>query len=223
MEHIAVAIDGPCGAGKSTIAREAAARLKFTYVDTGAMFRAIGLAASRRGVSGKDADGIIKILPEIKLELTYMDGAQHILLCGEDVTEAVRAPEISQYASEVSQVPEVRAFLLNFQRDLAKEHNVIMDGRDIGTVVLPEAQVKLFLTASDRVRAERRYKELIAKGGDSSLEKVLRDIRERDKRDMTRKAAPLRQAEDAILLDTTNLDLGQSIEAVIRIIAKKCS
>ena len=161
MKYISVAIDGPSGAGKSTVARAAAAKLGYVYVDTGAMYRSIGLAVCRRGIAGEDTTGIIATLPEIAIQLTYQDGAQHVLLNGEDVSEAIRTPEISYYASKVSAVPEVRRFLLETQRNMAKNGNILMDGRDIGTVILPDAPVKIFLTASAQSRAERRYKELI--------------------------------------------------------------
>ncbi len=220
-QHIAVALDGPSGAGKSTVAREVAARLGFTYVDTGAMYRAIGLAVCRKGVDGNNTEGIVATLPEIDIELTYKDGMQHVLLCGEDVSEAIRTPEISMYASKVSAVPEVRSFLLGLQRGMAKTQSVIMDGRDIGTVILPDAQIKIFLTASAWTRAERRYVELLDKGQDVVFEQVLAGIRERDRQDMTREVAPLRQAEDAVMLDTSGLDLEESVEAVLRIITEK--
>ncbi len=220
-QHIAVALDGPSGAGKSTVAREAAARLGFTYVDTGAMYRAIGLAVCRKGVDGSDTEGVIDTLPGIDIALTYKDGVQHVLLCGEDVSDAIRTPEISMYASSVSAVPEVRRFLLELQRGMAETQNVIMDGRDIGTVILPDAQVKIFLTASAWTRAERRYAELIEKGHKVVFEQVLSGIRERDRQDITRETAPLKQAEDAVMLDTSGLDLEQSIEAVLRIITEK--
>ena len=171
MKYISVAIDGPSGAGKSTVARAAAAKLGYVYVDTGAMYRSIGLAVCRRGIAGEDTAGIIATLPEIAIQLTYQDGAQHVLLNGEDVSEAIRTPEISYYASKVSAVPEVRRFLLETQRNMAKNGNILMDGRDIGTVILPDAPVKIFLTASAQSRAERRYKELI--------EKVFGDVRAR--------------------------------------------
>ena len=161
MKYISVAIDGPSGAGKSTVARAAAAKLGYVYVDTGAMYRSIGLAVCRRGIAGEDTAGIIATLPEIAIQLTYQSGAQHVLLNGEDVSEAIRTPEISYYASKVSAVPEVRRFLLETQRNMAKNGNILMDGRDIGTVILPDAPVKIFLTASAQSRAERRYKELI--------------------------------------------------------------
>ncbi len=221
MGYISVAIDGPSGAGKSTVARAAAARLGYVYVDTGAMYRAIGLAVCRKGISGDDAADIVAVLPEITLALTYQDGAQHILLCGEDVSEDIRTPEIAKYASKVSAVPEVRQFLLNTQRDMAKKGNILMDGRDIGTVILPDAPVKIFLTASAEARAQRRYLELREKGQQVTLDDVLHDIRQRDHQDMTRAVAPLKQAEDAVLLDTSDITLEQSIEAVLRIIREK--
>ena len=221
MGYISVAIDGPSGAGKSTVARAAAARLGFVYVDTGAMYRAIGLAVCRKGIAGEDAAGIIAALPEIDVRLSYQDGAQHVLLCGEDVSDAIRTPEIAYYASKVSAVPEVRKFLLDVQRDMAKKGNILMDGRDIGTVILPDAPVKIFLTASAEKRAERRYLELCQKDRQLTRESVLHDIVERDRQDMTRAAAPLRQADDAVLLGTSDMTLDESIEAVLQIIREK--
>ena len=221
MEYISVAIDGPSGAGKSTVARAVAARMGYVYVDTGAIYRAIGLAVYRRGIAGEDTAGIIASLPTVDISLAYQDGMQHVLLNGEDVSEAIRTPEIAQYASKVSAVPEVRRFLLDVQRDMAKNSNILMDGRDIGTVILPDAPVKIFLTASAKTRAERRYRELKEKGQQVTLEGVLADIQARDRQDMTRAVAPLRQADDAVLLDTSALDLEQSIAAVLRIIREK--
>ena len=221
MEYISVAIDGPSGAGKSTVARAVAARMGYVYVDTGAMYRAIGLAVYRRGIAGEDTAGIIASLPTVDISLAYQDGMQHVLLNGEDVSEAIRTPEISQYASKVSAVPEVRRFLLDVQRDMAKNSNILMDGRDIGTVILPDAPVKIFLTASAKTRAERRYRELKEKGQQVTLEGVLADIQARDRQDTTRAVTPLRQADDAVLLDTSALDLEQSIAAVLRIIREK--
>ncbi|MGI6180892.1 MAG: (d)CMP kinase [Agathobaculum sp.] len=221
MGYIAVAIDGPSGAGKSTVARAAAARLGYVYVDTGAMYRAIGLAVCRRGIEEGDTAGILAVLPEIRLAITYQNGAQHVLLNGEDVSEAIRTPEIARYASKVSAVPAVRQFLLDVQRGMAENGNILMDGRDIGTVILPQAQVKIFLTASVEARAERRYLELREKGQDVTREQVAADIAERDRQDMTRAIAPLRQAEDAVLLDTSALTLEESIQAVLRIIQEK--
>ena len=214
MKYISVAIDGPSGAGKSTVARAAAAKLGYVYVDTGAMYRSIGLAVCRRGIAGENTAGIIATLPEITIQLTYQDGAQHVLLNGEDVSEAIRTPEISYYASKVSAVPEVR-------RNMAKNGNILMDGRDIGTVILPDAPVKIFLTASAQSRAERRYKELIEKGQQVTMDGILHDINERDRQDMTRAVAPLKQADDAVLLDTSSLTLEESIAAVLRIIREK--
>ena len=211
MKYISVAIDGPSGAGKSTVARAAAAKLGYVYVDTGAMYRSIGLAVCRRGIAGEDTAGIIATLPEIDIRLAYQDGAQHVLLNGEDVSEAIRTPEISYYASKVSAVPEVRRFLLETQRNMAKNGNILMDGRDIGTVILPDAPVKVFLTASAQSRAERRYKELIEKGQQVTMDGILHDINERDRQDMTRAVAP----------DTSSLTLEESIAAVLRIIREK--
>lgn len=221
MGYISVAIDGPSGAGKSTVARAAAARLGYVYVDTGAMYRAIGLAVCRKGISGDDTAGIVAVLPEVQLDIRYEDGAQHILLCGEDVSDVIRTPEIAKYASKVSAVPEVRQFLLETQRDMAKNSNILMDGRDIGTVILPDAPVKIFLTASAEARAQRRYLELHEKGQSITFDEVLHDIQQRDEQDMTRAVAPLKQAADAVLLDTSDISLEQSIEAVLRIIRER--
>ena len=221
MGYISVAIDGPSGAGKSTVARAAAARLGYVYVDTGAMYRAIGLAVCRKGISGDDTASIVATLPEVRLDIRYEDGAQHILLCGEDVSDAIRTPEIAKYASRVSAVPEVRQFLLETQRDMAKNGNILMDGRDIGTVILPDAPVKIFLTASAEARAQRRYLELHEKGQSITFDEVLHDIQQRDEQDMTRAVAPLKQAADAVLLDTSDISLEQSIEAVLRIIRER--
>lgn len=221
QDVIAVAIDGPAGAGKSTIARAAAAQLGFVYVDTGALYRTIGLAVCRRGIDGTDVPGILATLPEIQVGLTYQDGAQHVLLDGEDVSDAIRTPQISTYASQVSSVPEVRAYLLDLQRDLARRQSVIMDGRDIGTVILPDAKVKIFLTASPEKRAARRCAELREKGQDVTVEGILADMERRDALDASRAVAPLKQAEDAVLVDTSNLTLEQSIEAVLTVIRDK--
>ncbi|WP_370814783.1 (d)CMP kinase [Butyricicoccus pullicaecorum] len=221
QDVIAVAIDGPAGAGKSTIARAAAAQLGFVYVDTGALYRTIGLAVCRRGIDGTDVPGILATLPEIQVGLTYQDGAQHVLLDGEDVSDAIRTPQISTYASQVSSVPEVRAYLLDLQRDLARRQSVIMDGRDIGTVILPDAKVKIFLTASPEKRAARRCAELREKGQDVTVEGILADMERRDALDASRAAAPLKQAEDAVLVDTSDLTLEQSIEAVLTVIRDK--
>ena len=218
MKYISVAIDGPSGAGKSTVARAAAAKLGYVYVDTGAMYRSIGLAVCRRGIAGEDTAGIIATLPEITIQLTYQDGAQRVLLNGEDVSEAIRTPEISYYASKVSAVPEVRRFLLETQRNMAKNGNILMDGRDIGTVVLPNATVKIFLTASAEARAERRARELAEKGQPADLATVLADIRQRYYQDSHRAVAPLKRAEDAILVDTSDIGLQESFDLLKRTI-----
>lgn len=221
QDVIAVAIDGPAGAGKSTIARAAAAQLGFVYVDTGALYRTIGLAVCRRGIAGTDTQGIVDTLPAIQVALTYQDGAQHVLLDGEDVSDAIRTPQISAYASQVSSVPEVRAYLLDLQRDMARRQSVIMDGRDIGTVILPDAKVKIFLTASPEKRAARRCAELREKGEDVTVEGILADMERRDALDASRAVAPLRQAEDAVRVDTSDLTLEQSIQAVLTVIRDK--
>lgn len=222
MKPISIAIDGPSGAGKSTLARSAAAKLGYLYVDTGAIYRTIGCYAHRKGIDPKDEPAVKAELPQIHVGLTYgEDGLQHMLLNGQDVTKEIRLPEISLCASAVSAHPSVRAFLLEMQRELARTHNVIMDGRDIGTVVLPDAEVKIFLTASAQVRAERRCRELVERGTPQPFEEVLRDIEDRDFRDTHREAAPLRQAEGAALLDTSALDFQQSLEALLGMIRER--
>lgn len=215
------ALDGPGGAGKSTIAKAVSKELQFVYVDTGALYRSIGLYCQRKGIDPADAESVVPELGGISLELRYIDGEQRVLLNGEDVSGLIRTNEISMAASKVSAIPKVREFLLELQRDIARKNNIIMDGRDIGTVILPNAQVKIFLTASPEERASRRYKELIEKGQEVSYEQVLEDINQRDYNDSHRSAAPLKQAEDAVLLDTSNLTLEQSVEAVISIIKEK--
>lgn len=220
MNHtvIAIAIDGPAGAGKSTIARAAAEQLGFIYVDTGALYRTIGLAAYRRGIAGTDTEGIIKMLSQITVDLQYQKGVQSVLLDGEDVSSYIRTPQISVYASQVSAIPEVRAYLLDLQRQMAQKQSVIMDGRDIGTVILPHAQVKIFLTASAQARAERRCAELREKGEQVTIQEVLADIQARDEKDSSRSVAPLRQSEEAVCVDTSALTLEQSISAVLQVI-----
>lgn len=216
---IAIAIDGPAGAGKSTIAKAAAKHLGFIYVDTGAMYRAIGLYTIRRGVDATDVEGVKSLLSEIEVTLARDENkAQLVLLNGEDVSSLIRTEQVSMAASRVSAIPEVRAFLLNLQRDLASAQNVIMDGRDIGTVVLPDAKVKIFLTASAEIRARRRYDELVAKGEEAVYEDVLADVIERDNNDMNRPIAPLKPAQDSILVDTSELNLEESIDLLIRTI-----
>lgn len=220
-DWISVAIDGPVGAGKSSIAKRAAAELGFIYVDTGALYRAVGLYCRRKGADLTSAEEISACLPEIKPEIRLIDGVQHIYLNGEDVSEEIRLPENSMAASAVSSVPQVRAALLDIQRDIAASNNVIMDGRDIGTVILPNAQVKIFLTADAEIRAKRRYDELCAKGVSTTLEEVLSDLEKRDYADSHREFAPLKQAEDAVLADTSALDFERSCELVCNIIREK--
>ena len=219
-EIISVAIDGPSGAGKSTLARAAAGRLGYVYVDTGAIYRTIGYHILKAGVDPKNGAAVAAELPELRVEMRYgADGLQRMYLNGEDVTDAIRLPEVSRYASDVSAHPAVRDYLLEMQRQLAREHSVIMDGRDIGTVVLPEAELKIFLTAAPEERARRRCRELELRGTPEPYEKVLADIQQRDYNDTHRAAAPLRQAEDAVLLDSTHLDFDgtlQAVEALIR-------
>lgn len=217
-----IAIDGPAGAGKSTMARQVARDLGFVYVDTGAIYRTVGYHMNLMGIGPKDKDGIERLLDDVNLSITYGDdGVQRMLLGGFDVTEEIRTPEMSKIASLISAQPAVRAFLLDFQRDLAKKHSVVMDGRDIGTVVLPHADVKIYLTASAEVRARRRLKELQEKGQKAKFETVLREIQQRDHQDMTRAIAPLRQAEDAVLLDTSELNPQESVEALKAIIRER--
>lgn len=219
---INIAIDGPGGAGKSTVARAVAKQLGFIYVDTGAIYRAIGLKFVRTGKSFTN-ENIISVLPGTELSLTHIDGEQHIIIDGEDVSSLIRTQEISSAASKVSAVPEVRAFLLDLQRDTARKNNVIMDGRDVGTVILPNAEVKIFLTANVEIRARRRHRELMAKGLETpdTFERVLKEVAERDKADSERATAPLKPAEDAVLVDTSDMDFEQSVQTVINIIRRK--
>lgn len=215
---IAVAIDGPAGAGKSTIAKAAAKELGFIYVDTGALYRAIGLFTLRNGVDKNDKEAVIALLDKLDVSLDFNDkGEQIVLLNGEDVSVLIRTPEISMYASAVSALPEVRAFLLDLQRNMAATNNVIMDGRDIGTVILPNAKVKIFLTASAEERAKRRYDELIEKGEDVTYEEVLKDAKERDYNDSHRTVAPLKPAEGAVIVDTTGQTREESIIQLVNI------
>lgn len=218
----AVALDGPAGSGKSTIAKRLAKELGYVYVDTGAIYRTVGYYIWICGIGGRDGDGVRRLLDDVNVRIEYPDdGLQHMFLNGRDITEDIRTPEISSYASQVSAHKCVRDFLMDTQRDLAASHNVIMDGRDIGTVVLPDADVKIFLTASPEVRAHRRYDELREKGCKDSYEKVLADMKQRDHQDSTRAIAPLRQAEDAVLLDTSEMNLEEAIAAAKTIILGK--
>lgn len=218
---VSVAIDGPAGAGKSTLARRLAADFGYIYVDTGAMFRTIGLYALRAGKDPKDIEAVNALLPNITLEFAFIEGEQHIYLNGEDVSTAIRTEEVGMAASAVGANPAVRAFLLEMQRDMARTQNILMDGRDIGTVVLPNATVKIFLTASPEARATRRWKEYQQKGIDTPYEDVLADVKQRDYQDTHRAAAPLKQADDAVLLDTSELNFEQSFEAMKKMITEK--
>jgi len=219
---INVAIDGPAGAGKSTIAKKIASELGYVYIDTGAMYRTLAYKAISLGINIKEeADKVCTMLLSTKLEMTYVDGVQHMIADGEDVTDYIRTPEVSMGASAISAIPDVREWLLMYQRTLAQNNNCIMDGRDIGTVVLPFANVKIFLTASPEARAKRRFDELIAKGEDVSFEEVLKDMNERDQADSQRKIAPLKQAEDAVKADTSELSFEESVELIKNIIKSK--
>ncbi|GAA6514493.1 (d)CMP kinase [Merdimmobilis hominis] len=219
----AIAIDGPAGAGKSTIAKQLAKDLGYIYVDTGALYRAVGYYMDKQGVDLGAEDQVVPRLGELTAELKYIDGEQRVLVNGEDVTQKIRTPKMSMAASKVSALPAVRDFLFELQRKIARENDVIMDGRDIGTVVLPDAQVKIYLTASPQERARRRHAELLQKGEKASFEEVLADIVERDYNDSHRAVAPLRQAQDAILVDTTHLDLEKSVERIHQLIKERQS
>ena len=217
-----IAIDGPAGAGKSTIAKTLAKELGFYYVDTGAIYRTVAYFLDLLGISPKDTAGVARYIDELTVEIAYdEEGSQHMLMNGMDVTADIRTQDISQKASLVSAQPVVREVLLDMQRDVAKKHNVIMDGRDIGTVVLPRATVKIFLTASPEVRAKRRTDELIAKGQKADYAKVLQEIKQRDHQDTTRAIAPLKQAKDAILVDTSELDIPAVVAAIRKIVGEK--
>ncbi len=218
---IAIALDGPAGAGKSTIARTVAKQLGFIYIDTGALYRTIGLAATAAGTDTDNAEAVAALLDSLSIQLTFRGDEQRVLLNGEDVSDRIRTPEASMMASKVSAIPAVRTFLLSLQRKMAEENNVIMDGRDIGTVVLPNAQIKLFLTASVECRAQRRYEELIGKGMDVKLEDVKSDMEKRDYADSHRAIAPLKPAEDAQIVDTSWLELHQSVALLTDIINRR--
>ena len=224
MKHISIAIDGPAGAGKSTLARALARQLGYFYVDTGAIYRTVALRALRAGADPADPAQVIPLLEGLDITMDYgPDGEQRMFLAGEDVSRAIREHKISGLASKVSAIPQVRDFLLDFQRRQAREHDVVMDGRDIGTVVLPQAGVKIFLTAAPEARARRRTTELLQRGQDADFDEILREIRQRDEQDENRPVAPLRQAEDAALLDTTNLDLKGSLEALLTLVRERLS
>lgn len=222
LDHFAVAVDGPSGAGKSTLSKAVAKELGITYVDTGAIYRVIGLAAFRNGIDPKDADAVRALLPRLDIAMRYgEDGLQHMYLAEEDVSTDIRLPEISMYASAVSAFGFVRDYLLEMQRSLARKQSVIMDGRDIGTVVLPDAEVKIYLTAADEVRAKRRFDELEQRGTPKPFDEVLAELRQRDWNDTHRDVAPLRRAEDAVLVDTSELDFEQSRALIIKTIREK--
>lgn len=216
-----IAIDGPAGAGKSTIARAAASKLGFIYVDTGALYRSIGLYCLNNDIETTDRTGVERILPDISVQLKYLDGAQRVILNDNDVSEEIRKPECSMAASNVSAIPVVREFLFELQRKMARENDVIMDGRDIGTVILPDAEVKIFLTASPEERANRRFKELVEKGNNPDYDELLKEINQRDYNDMHRETAPLKQADDAILFDTTTLGKDEVVDELLKIISEK--
>lgn len=217
---INIAIDGPAGAGKSTIARKAAAKLGFIYVDTGALYRSVAYYCISAGADVSIPESVEKLLPEITPELRFIDGVQHVFVNGSDVSDKIRTPEVSMAASKVSAIPAVRAFLFDLQKKIARENDIIMDGRDIGTVVLPDADLKIFLTASPEARADRRYAELKDKPDAPAYEQVLADIIKRDHDDSTRAIAPLKQADDAVLCDTTELSLEESVQTIIGMIKK---
>lgn len=219
---ISIALDGPSGAGKSTVAKKCAERFGFKYVDTGAIYRTIGLAAFNKGIDTKNSAAVVSMLPELDIDLSYNEsGEQRMILNGSDVSEEIRSPEISMCASNVSAIAAVRDYLTDMQRNMAKKYDVIMDGRDIGTVILPNADVKVFLTASADARAARRYKELIKKGNEISFNEVLSDMKLRDEQDTKRAAAPLKAAEDAVYLDTSDMSFDESVDAVARLIIEK--
>lgn len=218
---IQIAIDGPGGAGKSTISKAVAAKLGIVYVDTGALYRTIGFYVRSQNLDPKDRAAVSACLPNISIEVRYVDGTQHVFLNGEDLGDRIRTPEMSMYASAVSAIPVVRTFLLETQKDIARKNSVIMDGRDIGTVILPNADVKIFLTASAECRARRRYDELIAKGQNVSYEDVLREMNERDTQDSTREIAPATAAEDAVVFDNTGMSLEESVAAVVAMVRDK--
>lgn len=212
---INIAIDGPAGAGKSSVAKLCAKELGFIYIDTGALYRAIGIAALRKGFETDCREDVISILPEISLALEFRDGEQKVLLNGEDVSRDIRLPEASMAASNVSAIPEVRSFLLDMQKRFARENNCLMDGRDIGTVILPDAQLKIFLTATPEVRADRRYKELIEKGTPKDYDELLEEIKQRDYNDSHRAVAPLKPADDAVIVDSSDMPIDEVVKKIV--------
>lgn len=221
MKTVKIAIDGPAGAGKSSVAKAAAKRLGYIYVDTGAMYRTVGLFVLKSGLNPKNKEDVISVLDGAAIDIKYINGTQNIFLNGENVSDEIREPEVSVAASDVAVVGEVRRRMVELQRELSERENVIMDGRDIGTRVLPDADVKIFLTASAEERASRRYKELVEKGAACSYEEVLKDIKYRDKNDSEREIDPLRPADDSIIIDTTGLDVEQSEKLIVDTVNKK--
>ncbi|HBR32315.1 MAG: (d)CMP kinase [Eubacteriales bacterium] len=218
---VKIALDGPSGSGKSTMAKLLAKDMGFVYIDTGALYRTIGLYCAKKGVAADDLNGIIALLPEINIKMQLIDGGGVVYLNGRKIGDEIRTPEITKYASDVSKIPEVRSFLLELQRMIADENNTIMDGRDIGTVILPDAQVKIFMYADDKTRARRRYNELIAKGYDVKYEDVLSDMMKRDKNDRERQIAPAIPADDAIIHDNSGMSIEENFEALKKIINEK--
>ena len=212
---INIAIDGPAGAGKSTVARAVSKELGFIYIDTGALYRSIGVAALRKGYATDNAQQVISVLPEVSLSLKFVDGEQRVMLNGEDISRDIRLPEASMAASNVSAIPEVRSFLLDMQKKFARENNCLMDGRDIGTVILPDAQLKIFLTASPEVRADRRFRELTEKGTPVDYDALLEEIKQRDYNDSHREVAPLRPADDAVIVDTSDMTFDEVTAKII--------
>lgn len=221
MKPTSIAIDGPAGAGKSTISKAAAAKLGFLYIDTGAMYRSVGVTALSFGVDTKSEEAVCKILDNISLEIKMFDDGQHIFVNGTDFNDKIRTPKASMAASDVAKIPAVRLKLVEIQRKIAESNNVIMDGRDIGSYVLPNAKIKIFLTASVEERAKRRYKELLDKGENCTLSEVISDMEIRDKQDSERTFAPLKKADDAVLVDTTGLSLSESVEKIIDIVKER--
>ena len=220
-KFVSIAIDGPAGAGKSTMAKACAKKLGYLYVDTGAIYRTVGYYMRLMGIGPKDQDGIRRLIDEVNIDIRYADGVQHMIMNGLDVTEDIRTPDISQKASVIAAHAIVREMLLDMQRDMAKNYDVVMDGRDIGTVVLPKATVKIFLTASPEVRAERRCKELQEKGQKAQYAQILKEIQQRDYQDTHREIAPLKMCRDSVKVDTSNLNLEESVAAIRKIIEEK--
>lgn len=222
MKNYNIAIDGPAGAGKSTIAKKVAQILEFIYIDTGAMYRTFALYALKKGISADDVDAIEKACNEVTVKIDYVDGKQQVFLNGGNVTDLIRSEEVGKMSSSIARFSSVREMMVNIQKNMAASSNVIMDGRDIGTVVLPNADLKIYLTASSKERAERRYKELIAKGIDCNIEEIEKDIIDRDNQDMNREVSPLKKADDAILIDSSNMSIDEVADKIIELFHEKC-